>query len=212
MKKNKVIIFLPIFILFASIALIVYAATFYQIIPSATVKIDEHGVCKNVKNNNGSSIFVPTATPAEWQAFRDKAQGVALSECIPMYDHISGFGQSWSSIYPQRSTPAALEACQRANGRIYGSSTCKIACIRNDYSAATQITFGSIADWESWKVGKILDSNPYNRPAYNCKVTSGNPLVSCAWSQWDAEYSVAGTYGGSGKAVWCMPWQTSNWY
>lgn len=61
---------------------LVYAATaHYQVNSGATVTINEQSVCKKVKNNNAESIFVPTNTAGEWQAFRSNAQNVVLSDC-----------------------------------------------------------------------------------------------------------------------------------
>lgn len=48
------------------------AATFYQVNTGATVTITEHSACAVVTNSHASglALFVPTATPAEWTAFR----------------------------------------------------------------------------------------------------------------------------------------------
>lgn len=82
-KKNfKKINFIYFLLLFISSIFIVYAASqYYQINSGAEVTVDEHEVCKKVTNNNAKSLFVPTNTAGEWQAFRDNAQGVSFQAC-----------------------------------------------------------------------------------------------------------------------------------
>lgn len=74
--------------------LLVYAAQYYQINSGATVMVNEHSVCQNVRNNNGLAIFVPTNTAAEWQAFRSSAPNVQLTACATP---VNGGWSSWSS-------------------------------------------------------------------------------------------------------------------
>lgn len=42
------------------------AATMYTIPPGQTATINEWGVCRNVRNNNGAPVMVPTGSPSEW--------------------------------------------------------------------------------------------------------------------------------------------------
>jgi len=61
----------------------VSAAEYYRVNVGATVKIDEHSVCKMVTNNGSSAIFVPTKTSGEWSEFRlHYPSGISLSNCV----------------------------------------------------------------------------------------------------------------------------------
>jgi len=64
---------------------VVYAANSYRITKggAATVTVNEHGVCKNVKNDNATSdIFIPTKTSNEWSLFRSNADNVTFTNCV----------------------------------------------------------------------------------------------------------------------------------
>lgn len=59
----------------------------YRIEVGATERIDEHMVCRNVKNNNGSPAHVPTRSAHEWSvgasAFLGAPRdGMAVSPCV----------------------------------------------------------------------------------------------------------------------------------
>lgn len=54
----------------------------YKINQSQTKEIDCQGICKEVTNNCGSDIFVPTKTAAEWSDFRSNKPGcISLDDC-----------------------------------------------------------------------------------------------------------------------------------
>lgn len=56
-------------------------ATGFSLSSGETKSIDAHGVCKKV-SNTGGSLFVPTKTSGEWDAFRNKAPShIGFSEC-----------------------------------------------------------------------------------------------------------------------------------
>lgn len=62
----------------------VSGANFYQVNHGATVKVDEHSVCRKVTNNHASTraMFVPTRTAPEWTSFRGNSPaGVAVEDC-----------------------------------------------------------------------------------------------------------------------------------
>lgn len=87
-KKNLISFFLVCFLFLGVLSLVdnVLAlnncSTGYKVDSGQNKKVDCHGVCKNVKNNNSSDIFVPTRTSNEWSAFRSNASNVSLSSCI----------------------------------------------------------------------------------------------------------------------------------
>lgn len=60
-----------------------YADERYTIPVGATVKIDEHGQCRQVTNPAGQpgSRFVSTKTAAEWTSFRNNPNGLTMAEC-----------------------------------------------------------------------------------------------------------------------------------
>lgn len=68
----------------------VYAAQNYSVGGGQTVLIDEHGVCQNVVNNGGQTLFVPTNTADEWSSFRSYAPSVTLNTCA-----INGGWSDW---------------------------------------------------------------------------------------------------------------------
>lgn len=57
------------------------AAQYYSITPGATVQINEHGLCRNVTNNTGLSIFVPTNSSGEWNNFLNNFAGATKTPC-----------------------------------------------------------------------------------------------------------------------------------
>jgi hypothetical protein len=62
---------------------IVYAATTYSVPGGGSVlQVNEWSACKNVTNNNGLPLFVPTGSSAEWYSLIDNgAPSVSLSNC-----------------------------------------------------------------------------------------------------------------------------------
>lgn len=51
------------------IPLIAYAAVSYKSDPGTTIIVNEHGICKKVKNTGTNSYFIPTNTLSEWNSF-----------------------------------------------------------------------------------------------------------------------------------------------
>src|SRR5690606_14267826 len=74
-------IFIVLFIFFS---ITLQAANFHTADSGIVIMVDEHSVCKNVKNLNGRSLFIPTKTSAEWSSFRTNTpNNVDLSDCCP---------------------------------------------------------------------------------------------------------------------------------
>ena len=61
---QRIIVIAVLFYAFTSLP--AAAAERYTVANTATVQIDEHSVCKDVTNNAGASIMVPTKTANEW--------------------------------------------------------------------------------------------------------------------------------------------------
>ncbi len=66
------------------------AANSYAVGNSATVTVDEHGVCKKITNNHasGASIMVPTKSASEWHTggssfLQNLPAGVSSADCAP---------------------------------------------------------------------------------------------------------------------------------
>lgn len=86
-----------------------FAANSYGINAGSTVKIDEHGVCRNVKNTSSVKMNIPTKTASEWSVGGSAFLGAArdntrLSMCIetkirtPLGWTMYASGESNSSI------------------------------------------------------------------------------------------------------------------
>ncbi|MFA5592419.1 MAG: hypothetical protein WC989_03805 [Micavibrio sp.] len=65
-------------------AIPIYADNSYTVPVGATVKIDEHGECRQVTNPAGQpgGRFVSTRTAPEWQSFRDNPNGLVMAACV----------------------------------------------------------------------------------------------------------------------------------
>lgn len=65
-----------------SLCPLIWAANTYTITHTNYVEIDEHSTCKEVTNNTGKSLMVPTSSSAEWSSFRTNLPtNVSLSDC-----------------------------------------------------------------------------------------------------------------------------------
>ena len=107
----------------------------------ATVEIDRHTVCRNVTNNSGARIMVPTGTAAEWTAFRNKAPaGVSFATCVPPCGGYAYGGFCW--YYGAN-----------GGGRDGGSQTCTSVCYyRGGYNEGTRTFAGSHGTNENCRV------------------------------------------------------------
>lgn len=56
-------------------------ADFYRIEPSQEMRIDAHGVCSKITNNNASALFVPVKSSTEWSQFRSNAANIIQTTC-----------------------------------------------------------------------------------------------------------------------------------
>jgi hypothetical protein len=54
--------------------------TGFRINSGQTVKINCHGICKNIKNNNGVSVFVSTKDINQWNGFVNNQKGIVKTE------------------------------------------------------------------------------------------------------------------------------------
>jgi len=60
----------------------VFAANFYRVNNGTTEEVDEFSICKEVDNNSGQDLFVPTKSALEWLSFRNfPPSGVTLNSC-----------------------------------------------------------------------------------------------------------------------------------
>lgn len=104
------------------VALGVSAASSYSAAGGGnTTQVNEWSVCKNVKNNNSASLFIPTNTSNEWLNFRTYAP-VALSECYTYSWQTGGWGSC--SVSCGGGTQSRSVWCQRSDGASVDDSLC----------------------------------------------------------------------------------------
>jgi hypothetical protein len=74
---------LAVFVCFFVAVVVAAAAQFYGVAGGSTVEVNEHSICKKVSNTAGSpTVFIPTNTATEWQAFRDYHPAhIGLADC-----------------------------------------------------------------------------------------------------------------------------------
>ena len=66
------------------LALLILADDYYRLDNEFVLEITEHFVCKEIENNCGEDIFIPTKTSLEWLEFRTHAPaGVGVDDCAP---------------------------------------------------------------------------------------------------------------------------------
>lgn len=109
------------------------AADSYRVNNGTTVKIDEHGVCRNVTNNVGSAIFVPTRTATEWATFRsNKPSAVTVTtanETMNISNSCSSAPPVCPSGWTRISTARGSECSSSANtDRHNYTAVCQRAC------------------------------------------------------------------------------------
>lgn len=78
-----------VLILVATISIaagVMYAATSYRIESNQVIRIDEFSECRDVRNNSGSPLFIPTRISGEWSAFRNNVNPsvATLQNCPPL--------------------------------------------------------------------------------------------------------------------------------
>lgn len=61
--------------------MLIYAASFYSVSPTQTLRITEFTMCRDVTNNGTNSIFIPTNTQAEWDSFKSYPPGSVTTAC-----------------------------------------------------------------------------------------------------------------------------------
>jgi hypothetical protein len=82
MKRKSNIVFVPFFLF----CFLVKADPIFRINNHANQNIDKFGTCKNVQNESGKDIMVPTNSSGEWSAFlAHLPAGVTIVDCIPYY-------------------------------------------------------------------------------------------------------------------------------
>lgn len=90
-KLNKIQHFLTL--AFAFFALVFFSVSEVQAETNYTIAgngawqiIDEHGVCRHVRNNRSETVHVPTLTSSEWAAFRNNTPAnIVVQECVYTY-------------------------------------------------------------------------------------------------------------------------------
>lgn len=94
------------------------AAESYGVASAQLVRIDEHGVCKNVTNNHAQSIFVPTKTAVEWSTFRSNATQVTIADCPACAPgkQIFGVGDNQTFVVPASCTSITVKAWGAGGG------------------------------------------------------------------------------------------------
>ena len=92
MQKGLVGLLIMVFL-----TLLILAAVSYRVYDGgAVVEIDEWSVCRDVDNDAGADIFVPTNTANEWTEFRTHyPAGVVVTTCAECTNPIQ-----CSSLYP----------------------------------------------------------------------------------------------------------------
>ena len=70
------------FVTVLSCSAISQTADYYTLPHGQTITIDEWSECRNITNNSGTAIFVPTKTSGEWSSFRNNLpSGVSENAC-----------------------------------------------------------------------------------------------------------------------------------
>lgn len=84
------------------------AAQFYAVPPATNTQISEFGTCKVINHNLAQSLFVPTKTQPEWDAFvANKPPAVTLSDCAAPTPRVisTSYYSDWSgTTYKSPST------------------------------------------------------------------------------------------------------------
>jgi uncharacterized protein (TIGR02145 family) len=126
--------------------LVVFSAPSYRLTPGTEQCIDEQGLQKKVKNNCAADIFVPTNTPAEWNAFVNGAPScVQISNCTWTCGCNLTVTHTAGSVAPETKT-VTYKTVQTS---LSGASKCWIAQnlgATNQASSATDATQAS-AGW-----------------------------------------------------------------
>ena len=129
---------------------LVYAATSYSVSMTQTSLIDEWQICRNVTNNSpvGLSLFVPTATQAEWTSIHTHTPtGVSLAACTGGnchgYDARATCGTQTLTWAPNCSAPAVAKAQADAEWTAAGISQADLAAGKAAIDAA-QSSFGTV--------------------------------------------------------------------
>ncbi|OFZ20337.1 MAG: hypothetical protein A2X94_01105 [Bdellovibrionales bacterium GWB1_55_8] len=78
-------------LIMSSVSVSANAAQSHQITSGQQLEINEHAICKKVTNNNPLSIFVPTNSQTEWQAFLTNASNVSILDCAATPDCRTGY-------------------------------------------------------------------------------------------------------------------------
>ncbi|MDA3854633.1 MAG: hypothetical protein PF569_00130 [Candidatus Woesearchaeota archaeon] len=205
MKINKIKL-IPFVLIFIGLIFLVYAATYYQVNSGATVTIDEQGICKEVTNNNGLAMFVPTNSLAEWTAFRDNAVGVTINDCAPdcvvgdtysqtlskcvrpanITNTCSTSGFSWTSFYGGRCDNQICAYVDDGLGTISSASLegdCTISHAWDGYC----YRFDARAGWSD--VGSCYASTLYSIPYSTSVCPSGSSFDAATQKCYDTDYS-----------------------
>lgn len=98
-----------------------YGADFHQVNNGTTVDINEHGVCREVTNNIGAAIFIPTKTSTEWASFYNSPPtNVSITPTTHSYGSYGSFGSC--------QCPAATRTRTRSCFQDDGCTTTSVSC------------------------------------------------------------------------------------
>lgn len=148
------------------------AADSYSIAPGSTTKIDEHGVCRQVTNNAGATIFVPTRSSAEWQSFLNNFTGATKAACPVACGGTSYGGYCW---YHGPTRGSCVDACASRGG---GNSAGTINYVGSGGSDANCLAVIK-AMWPSMsQFSGSLSANPPNMGCYVYGGDFGTPFQS----------------------------------
>jgi hypothetical protein len=154
----------------------------------ATNEVNAHSVCRNVSNNSGGNLFIPTNSAAEWQSFyNNPPAGVSLGGCV---SHCTG--TPWGTVN-HGSSVTAWNAWSSCGGCASQTRTCSMGTLSGTYVATSCNNASCAACSLPWG-GSI---------AHGASVTAWNTSASCGGCASQTRTCSNGTLSGSYGSASC---------